>query len=329
MKVNIFIRKPFELGNFSLETVYSEIFKELKKDIEIKIIRLPFYNTGIIQRIFNMFFCYFNQTQINHIVGDITYCSFFMNKKKLITTIHDCGAVFLNTGIKKQILKYFLFKMPVNRSKKVICISESTKADLLKLNIDVKNKTVIIPNTVSKSFNTKKRKKRKDFNYNFLIIGTAPNKNIERIAASLKGIQSEVTIIGKLNDKQRNKLIESNISYKELDFALTEAEVIDEYLKSDILLFPSTFEGFGMPIVEANILGICVLTSNISSMPYVANDAAELVDPFDVESIRSGILKIINDKSYRESLIINGFKNAKRFNIETIATKYKELYNQI
>ena len=84
-----------------------------------------------------------------------------------------------------------------------------------------------------------------------------------------------------------------------------------------------------MPIIEANALGVCVLTSNISSMPFVVNDAAELVDPFDVKSIRAGILKIINDIEHRESLIQNGYKNVKRFNIKKIGEEHKKIYCQI
>ena len=329
MKVNLFIRKPFKLGNFSLEIFYSELFNELKNDIDIRIIELPFYNSGFFPRLFNMFFCYFNQTEVNHIVADITYCSFFMNKNKLITTIHDCGAIFLNKGIKRKILKYFLFEMPLRRSKKVICISESTKSDLFSFNFKLNNKAVIIPNTVSKSFFNNRKQKEVKFNSKFLVIGTAPNKNIERIAIALEGIDADVTIIGKLSDNQKNQLITSKINFKELNFALSENEVINEYLKSDILLFPSTFEGFGMPIIEANLLGVCVITSNLSSMPYVAANSAELVDPLDIKSIRNGILKVINDKPYMESLILNGYKNAQRFKIKTIAAQVKEIYSQI
>lgn len=329
MKVNLFIRKPFKLGNFSLEIFYSELFNELKNDIDITVIKLPFYNSGFLPRLLNMFFCYLKQTEVNHIVGDITYCSFFMNKNKLITTIHDCGAIFLNKGIKRNILKYFLFEMPVRRSKKVICISESTKSDLLNFNFKLNNKAVIIPNTVSKSFFDNLKKKEVKFNSKFLVIGTAPNKNIERIAIALEGIDADLTIIGKLSENQKNQLITSNIKFKELNFALSENEVINEYLKSDILLFPSLFEGFGMPIIEANLLGVCVITSNLSSMPYVAGNSAELVDPFDIKSIRNGILKVINDKPYMDSLIFNGYNNAQRFKIKTIAVKHKEIYSQI
>ncbi len=79
------------------------------------------------------------------------------------------------------------------------------------------------------------------------------------------------------------------------------------YLKSikrcDILFFASTYEGFGMPIVEANIVGRPVITSNFYSMPEVAGDSALIVDPYNIDEIRNGILKIINDDVNRNELI--------------------------
>lgn len=96
-----------------------------------------------------------------------------------------------------------------------------------------------------------------------------------------------------------------------------------------MVAFASTFEGFGMPIIEANITGRVVVTSNTSSMPEVAANAAEFVNPLDVEDIRRGFLKVINEDAYREQLIENGFTNAKRFNKQTIANQYFNLYRTI
>jgi glycosyltransferase involved in cell wall biosynthesis len=76
-------------------------------------------------------------------------------------------------------------------------------------------------------------------------------------------------------------------------------------------------------------MGRPVITSNILSMPQVAADAACLVDPYNINQIRSGIDKIINDDAYREQLITNGLVNCRRFNAEHIAQMYFDLYNQV
>ena len=84
-----------------------------------------------------------------------------------------------------------------------------------------------------------------------------------------------------------------------------------------------------MPIAEANATGRVVVTSNISSMPEVAGNAAAFVNPFAIESIKNGFLKVINDGVYRESLIQNGFENVKRFDRQQIANQYYDLYTKM
>ena len=76
-------------------------------------------------------------------------------------------------------------------------------------------------------------------------------------------------------------------------------------------------------------MGRPVVTSNLLSMPEVAGDAACLVDPFDVASIRTGIHRVVRDAKYREELVARGFTNAERFRVEVIASQYAELYREI
>ncbi len=96
-----------------------------------------------------------------------------------------------------------------------------------------------------------------------------------------------------------------------------------------MLLFASTFEGFGMPIVEAQRIGRCVVTSNISSMPEVAGNGACFVDPFSVNSIREGLLKVIADSKFRLELIENGLINCRRFTEEKIAEAFYHVYDKV
>lgn len=331
MRVNIFIRNPYRLGNFSVEIFYKELINELENKIDIKLIRVPFKNKGIIPRLLNILFCAVNQVEINHVVGDISYCTLLMKKKRLVLTILDCVSLNRHRGVKKYLLKLFLFKLPIIKSSSVIVISDATKNDL---NHFINLKKVdykVIPVTVSKTFFNSKFKLNptKKFNKNFLIIGTAPNKNIERIALALEGIECKFSIIGKLNSRQKKQLISSKIDFKEIAYPLTENQIINEYKNSDLLIFCSELEGFGMPIIEANLMGVNVLTSNVSSMPYVASDSAVYVDPFNIQSIKDGIVRIIDNGKLRDQLLLKGLKNSNRFLIKPIADKHLELYKNL
>lgn len=106
-----------------------------------------------------------------------------------------------------------------------------------------------------------------------------------------------------------------------------EFEAINKlYQTSEFIVYPSLTEGFGMPILEAQATGRVVITSNIFSMPEVGGDAACYVDPFDINSIRSGIIKVINDENFRNDLIVRGLNNVKRFEPDKIASMYGNLY---
>ena len=94
---------------------------------------------------------------------------------------------------------------------------------------------------------------------------------------------------------------------------LSDEEVAYYYAHADVLAYPSLYEGFGLPVLEAMTLGCPVITSNTSSLPEVVGDAALLVDPNNVEELSDALLTVISDRSLRQSLIDRGKRRASEF----------------
>ena len=101
------------------------------------------------------------------------------------------------------------------------------------------------------------------------------------------------------------------------------------YHLAALFLFPSLREGFGIPIIEAMACGVPVITSNTSSMPEVAGDAAHLINPNNKEEITNGIMKILSDGNYKNGLIEKGLKRYKLFTWGFMARQVLDLYKQL
>ncbi|MFT3703622.1 MAG: glycosyltransferase family 1 protein [Agriterribacter sp.] len=323
IKVVFFQRKPLPIHK-SIEFIFEDVRQRLAGRIfSVKKV-FSFYSKGIVDRLQIMVEAYKNQGDINHITGDVHFAAILLNKKKTILTIHDCGMLASSSGIKHFLFKFFWFTYPLKKCNLVTVVSETTKKELIKYTNCSSDKIHVIPVAVSSLFVYEP----KPFNHIKPVIlqfCTTPNKNTERVIVALKGIACDLLIIGKLTSSQKELLKQTNINYKNVE-NISEKELVEHYKSSDMLSFVSTYEGFGMPIIEAQATGRPVITSNISSMPEIAGKAACLVNPYNIDEIRNGILKIINDTAYRQELINEGLKNCRRFEGDTIANEYLQLY---
>jgi alpha-1,3-rhamnosyl/mannosyltransferase len=99
--------------------------------------------------------------------------------------------------------------------------------------------------------------------------------------------------------------------------------------RATALVFPSLLEGFGLPVLEAFAAGTPVITSNISSLPEVAGDAAIMVDPFDTQAISEAMLDIINDEELANTLKKKGTQRAKEYTWDRTAAMTIEVYRQV
>jgi glycosyltransferase involved in cell wall biosynthesis len=319
-------RRPYA-GAYSVERLYEDVRRYLPEGISVEVRVSRFSSKGLWRRVFNAIAVLGGRADVYHVTGDVHYLTYLLPRRRTILTILDCGMLDGAQGLKRWLLWLLWFWLPEKRCTAISVISSATKDQVLRHVRCNPDEIHVVHCNVSDEFQPDPRPLATQ-RPRILQVGTTPNKNVERVAAALRGIECDVSIIGRLNDGQRRALKDNGVRFQ-VRTGLTKAEVVEEYRRCDVLVFASTYEGFGLPIVEANAVGRPVVTSNLLSMPEVAGDAACLVDPFDVESIRAGILRVLDDAPYRDELIRRGFENARRFRTEAIADQYAALYWQV
>jgi glycosyltransferase involved in cell wall biosynthesis len=326
-RVMYFQRKPYS-DSFSLERVFNSVRTALPSNMAKAAWTCPFESRGVARRLLNLVEATFHQGEINHITGDVHYLALGLAKRKTILTIPDCVGPRFSKGLKRLALVMGWYRLPARRVAAITVISEFTRKEVLRYTGCAPELVRVIHCPVPDGF----APFPKPFNAQrpvLLQVGAAEhNKNICRVAEAIRGIPCRLDIIGRLTDRQRQALEHNSISYSE-QWGLADQEVVQRYRDCDVVVFASTYEGFGMPILEGNATGRPVVTSNVCSMPEVAGSAACLVDPFDCSSIREGILRVINDCDYRNNLIAQGFENVKRFRADSIAAQYAALYHEV
>ena len=268
-----------------------------------------------------------NRQSINHITGDILYCAMGLIGCKSVLTIHDTGGMdqISSFSLNLWIRKWIWLKIPMMLATKVVCISEDTRDRLYRMT--KRRDFVVIHNAVDSLFETSPKL---DFpaKPSILLIGTNENKNLLRTFDAVKDLPCSLTIIGKLHEDQEKFLLDHHIEYQN-KVGLSDEQVVEEYVKSDIVSFISLFEGFGMIVIEANKVGRPVICSDIDVLHEVGGDAALYVDPKDTGSMKEGFERLFIDRQLRESLVAKGYENVKRFDADTIRKQWYSLYAEI
>lgn len=321
MKI-LFINRSKEYGGHSVE----ELFNTLKKELT-EIEYYDYYyneNLSVIRNIRNIKKF---KVDIYHLTSGKSNLLYFLPTHKTIFTLHDINRYLYNLKGLRKLLYYLIYLYPLKKTNYITTISETVKKTAIKELCLNENNIHVIHNCFPNDFPSTTYQ----FNQtkpNILTIGTQYWKNLETLITSLKNINCKLTIIGKINNTQKTLLESYSIDF-ENHINITRSEMYLCYKNSDIVMFISLYEGFGMPIIEAQQVGRPVITSNISSMPEIANDSACLVNPLNIVEIENAINLVINDSSYRNQLINKGFKNIKRFSPEVIKRKYLNLYEKV
>lgn len=312
----------------SIEKVFRQIAASLPKDkFDLKFQQVP-YGNNFISTLKNLLFFHADEAEIYHITGHIHFMALVMPPKSTVLTIHDLRYLNNRKGIRRFLLKKLYFDWPLRRLRYITAISEATRNEILKHAPYAAEKVQVISNPLGSQYLASETK---EFNSEcplILQIGTMENKNVPTLIRALEGLKCKLQIIGPLDDKISDELLRTNIDFE--NFVHVEDEgMLKAYRDADIIAFCSTYEGFGLPIIEGQAMRKPVITSNVNPMLEVSGMAAELIDPHDFKSIRAGIMRIITDKIHRDRLVEQGLANAKRFESTMIAEQYGALYDEV
>lgn len=247
-----------------------------------------------------------------------------------VTTIHDLVPLVLPKFTPKIIVDTHKqrLKWVEKESRIIIAPSIATKVDMIKLGFDENRIRVIYeaPNFTKASENSVSEVKRKYSIHDeyIIMIGTNPRKNIERAINAYHlakhGKNIKLLIVGE--NKGLKSIDERGVRF--LGFVPTE-DLSPLLTGSKMLLFPSLYEGFGVPILEGYLCEAPVVTSNISSMPEAAGGASILVDPYDVNSIADGIEEAL---SKPKTLVAKGLKVASNYSWKKNAIETAKVYKE-
>lgn len=233
------------------------------------------------------------------------------------------------------------FRYSCKFATRIHAISEQTKQDLMSYFFVPEEKIKVVYQSINPVFfervtENQKKEVRKKFQLPprfVLTVGTVePRKNILGLLEGMIQSQTYVplVVVGKLTDFQQKvqKFIEADMNRLDVLFLsdVTDDELATIYQMADVMVYPSFFEGFGLPVAEAQACGCPVITSFTSSLPETGGDAALYINPEKPEEIGTVLANLLGDTAKREEMTVKGLVNAQRFAPAAYARQMKQLY---
>lgn len=251
-----------------------------------------------------------------------------------VVTIFDLTFQILPEVHERAKRLYFpaMIRASVAKAREILTISESAASDLLRLYPRAAGKThvtLLAPREMRTLAKRTTAPTGGECPLRFLFVGTLePRKNLKRLLEAWQGIplklrgNAELVIVGATGWINKDVIGKSEtLEGVSLLGSLSDEDLAKEYAKADVFVYTSLYEGFGLPVVEAMAIGLPVLTSDIGATREVAADAALLVDPYSVDSIRAGLIRLMSNAELRQQLGLKGYKRAGDFSWDRTAVK--------
>ncbi|MBC8059045.1 MAG: glycosyltransferase family 4 protein [Clostridiaceae bacterium] len=270
---------------------------------------------------------------------------------KKVVTIHDLIPYIMPETVGKGYLTKFLSEMPqiIANAKAIITVSEYSKKDILRFFPIDPEKIFVTPLAAASKYKPQDKLKCKEFiknKYNITkpfilyIGGFSPRKNVKALIIAFSKIFKELpveynlVIVGADNRDQFAYLNSLGLNMEISNQIIFTNYVLDDdlpmfYNACEVFAYPSLYEGFGLPPLEAMSCGVPVITSNLTSIPEVVGEAGILIDPYDEEALSKALLKVLCDLKLQSSLGLKGIERAKNYNWKKTAEETLKVYKCI
>lgn len=260
---------------------------------------------------------------------------------KILVTIHDTFHLAMPEiigGKLSRLYAKFLYSKAVKKSNRIITVSSFSKNEIEKF-IKYKNSIVIIPNGVSKSWFNEIADYSNKNPYIIFVGNVKPHKNIKVLLKAfgliIDQISHNLLIIGKKSgfingdDKLINDHFERINNRVEFTGFVSDEDLRRYVAKADILVYPSKYEGFGLPPLEAMACNTPTIVSKVASLPEVCGDGSLYFDPNNAEELSNLILSLLRDESLKLELVKKGRENAAKYTWESSAKKHLEVIEEL
>ena len=252
-----------------------------------------------------------------------------------IVTIHDLAFLRYPKWFSKKFYYFYKFLIPkiVKSSRKIVTVSEFSKKEIISILNVPEEKVEVVYNAVSEKFKYNSSIEKE--NYILAVSSLDPRKNFKNLILAFKNLNLKdykLKIVGSENKVFSNTEIKNLIKETpnvEFTGYVSDDKLIKLYQQAKLFVYPSLYEGFGIPPLEAMACGTPVVVSNVASLPEVCGDAVYYVNPYDIHDIARGIETVLKDEELQKELIQKGLKRVKLFSWEKSAKKLIEIIEEV
>jgi glycosyltransferase involved in cell wall biosynthesis len=268
-----------------------------------------------------------------------------------VVTIHDCIHLMFPQYLRNRAAYLYArasMWSAAHQAHRILTVSQASKRDIIHFFSVPPEKVVVVYNAIEERFSEtpseeaiERVRERYQLNHPFVLyVGNIkPHKNLVRLIEAFAELRRrgfdelKLLIIGDEISKlpALRRAVHSHKLHKHVRFLgyLEDETLASLYRLASVFVFPSLYEGFGLPPLEAMASGTPVVTSNESSLPEVAGDAAVLVDPYDVDSIVGGMRRVLSDPAFAAELSRRGPERAREFSWERSVQKTRKVYQDV